>query len=71
MFEHRGRPHSPRTFSGVAAGSRAQRVLLGLVINLGAVIARIAETLDRRHRTNNRCPTGLPRAREEMPCCLG
>ena len=50
MPDHRGRPRtlSPRG-KGAVAVSSGQRVLLGTVVNVAALIAWAAEAMDRRH----------------------
>lgn len=50
---HCGRPSSPRPRFGAAAVAGAQRVLLGVLVNLAALMAWAAETLDRRHGATN------------------
>ena len=49
MFVHRGRPQTPSPRGkGAAAVSGGQRVLLGTVVNVAALVAWAAEALDRR-----------------------
>jgi hypothetical protein len=55
MSDRRGRAHSPRTRSGAAAVSGKQRIVVGTIVNLAAVMAWEAETLDRRQPTRRRC----------------
>jgi hypothetical protein len=53
MFERRGRPHSPCTPPGAAAVSGGQRLLVGSVVNVAALVAWAAEAMD-RHREQHR-----------------
>jgi hypothetical protein len=54
MLGHRGRPRSPRPPAGAAAVSGAQRVVVGSVVNVVALIAWAAETVDKIERTSHR-----------------
>ena len=55
MSDRRGRPHSPRTRAGAAAVSGKQRLAVGMIVNIAALVAWGTEALDRRCYSSQ-CP---------------